>query len=73
MTGNKKVLCKVCYKDMRSDVLTRNMKQHSKINENNPAPHLYVTHNVYNTKSSVSTQRSEEENQIKDEKRWIKA
>ena len=28
MTGNKKVLCKVCYKEMRSDVLTRHMKVH---------------------------------------------
>ena len=28
MTGNKKVLCKVCYREMRSDVLTRHMKQH---------------------------------------------
>ena len=28
MTGNKKVTCKVCYKEMRSDVLTRHMKQH---------------------------------------------
>ena len=28
MTGNKKVLCKVCYKDMRSDVLNRHMKVH---------------------------------------------
>ena len=27
MTGNK-VLCKVCYKEMRSDVLTRHMKVH---------------------------------------------
>ena len=28
MTGNKKVLCKVCYKEMRSDVLTRHMNVH---------------------------------------------
>ena len=28
MTGNKKVLCKVCYKEMRSDILTRHMKVH---------------------------------------------
>ena len=28
MTGNKKVLCKVCYKEMRSDNLTRHMKVH---------------------------------------------
>ena len=29
MTGNKKVSCKVCYKEMRSDHLTRHMKKHS--------------------------------------------
>ena len=28
MTGNKKVLCKVCYKEMRSDNLTRHMIVH---------------------------------------------
>ena len=28
MGKNKKVTCKVCYKEMRSDVLTRHMKQH---------------------------------------------
>ena len=28
MTGNKKVMCKVCYKEMRSDILTRHMKVH---------------------------------------------
>ena len=67
MTGNKKVLCKVCYKEMRSDNLTRHTKQHSNINKNNPAPHISVRHNVYNTKSSVSTQRNEEENESKDE------
>ena len=30
MTGNKKVLCKVCYKEMRSDILTRHMKVHER-------------------------------------------
>ena len=28
MTGNKKITCKVCYKEMRSDHLIRHMKQH---------------------------------------------
>ena len=28
MTGNKKVLCKVCYKEMRSNNLNRHMKLH---------------------------------------------
>ena len=50
---------------MRSDVLTRHMKQHSKRDESNPLTNISVTNNVY--KSTVSTQRSEEENQIKDE------
>ena len=29
MTGNKKIMCKVCCREMRSDVLARHMKQHS--------------------------------------------
>ena len=41
------------------------MKQHSKRNESNPLTNISETNNVY--KSTVSTQRSEEENQIKDE------
>ena len=41
------------------------MKQHSKINESNPLTNISETNNVY--KSTVSTQRSEEENEIKDE------
>ena len=41
------------------------MKQHSKINESNPLINISETNNVY--KSTVSTQRSEEENEIKDE------
>ena len=65
MTGNKKVSCKVCYREMRSDHLTRHMKQHSKRDESNPLTNISVTNNVY--KSTASTQRSEEENQIKDE------
>ena len=50
---------------MRSDVLTRHMKQHSKINESNPLTNISETNNVY--KSTVLTQRSEEEIEIKDE------
>ena len=41
------------------------MKQHSKRNESNPLTNISETNNVY--KSTVSTQRSEEENEIKDE------
>ena len=46
MTGNKKVMCKVCYREMRSDVLTRHMKQHSKRNETNPVTNK--TNRAYN-------------------------
>ena len=67
MTGNKKVLCKVCYREMRSDVLTRHMKQHSKRNESTPVTNISLTSN-YNTTPRVSTIRREEENNIKDEK-----
>ena len=70
MTGNKKVLCKVCYREMRSDNLTRHMKQHSKRNEGNPVTSISVTNN-YNSTSGVSTQRKYEENEIKDEKSEI--
>ena len=41
------------------------MKQHSKRDESNPLTNISVTNNVY--KSTASTHRSEEENQIKDE------
>ena len=43
------------------------MKQHSKRNESNPLTNISETNNVYNTKSTDSTQRSEEESDIKDE------
>ena len=68
MTGNKKVLCKVCYREMRSDHLKRHMKQHSKRNESAPATNILVTNNIYNTTPGVSTIRREEESNIKDEK-----
>ena len=40
MTGNKKVLFKTCYKEMRSDNLARHMKQHFKKNKNNPVTNI---------------------------------
>ena len=43
---NKKILCKTCYKEMRGDNLTRHMKQHSKINENNPVINIPVTNKI---------------------------
>ena len=66
MTGNKKVSCKVCYREMRSDVLARHMKQHSMRNESSPVTNISVTNN-YNTISGVSTERKDEENENKDE------
>ena len=65
MTGNKKVSCKVCYREMRSDVLARHMKQHSMRNESSPVTNISVTNN-YNTISGVSTERKDEENENKD-------
>ena len=59
MTGNKKVSCKVCYREMRSDVLARHMKQHSKRNESNPVTNISVTKN-YTTTSSVLADREDE-------------
>ena len=43
------------------------MKQHSKINENNPVINIPVTNNIYNTEPVAPTQRREEENEIKEE------
>ena len=45
MGRHKKVMCKVCYREMRSDVLDRHMKQHLKKNESNPVTNIYVTNN----------------------------
>ena len=66
MTGNKKVMCNVCYKEMRSDVLTRHMKQHSKKEELNSTTNISVTNN-YNTEPGVCTKRKDEENENNDE------
>ena len=60
MAKNKKVSCKVCYREMRSDNITRHMKQHSKRNESNPVTNISVTNN-YNTTPGVSTERKYEE------------
>ena len=58
-------MCKVCYREMRSDVLARHMKQHSMRNESSPVTNISVTNN-YNTISGVSTERKDEENENKD-------
>ena len=66
MGRHKKVMCKVCYREMRNDVLARHMKQHSMRNESSPVTNISVTNN-YNTISGVSTERKDEENENKDE------
>ena len=59
-------MCKVCYKEMRSDVKTRHMEQHSKREESNFTTNTYKTNNN-NTTSGDSTKRKDEENEMKDE------
>ena len=59
-------MCKVCYKEMRSDVKTRHMEQHSKREESNFTTNTYKT-NKNNTTSDDSTKRKDEENEMKDE------
>ena len=66
MGKHKKIMCKVCYKEMRSDNLTRHLKQHSEKDTINPGTNIYVTNN-YNTTSGVSTDREDEENENNDE------
>ena len=51
---------------MRSDHLTRHLKQHTEKDTNNPRTNIYVTNN-YNTTSGVSTDREDEENENNDE------
>ena len=56
MGRNKKVMCNVCYREMRSDVLKRHMKQHSnkneksKINKEELRKHLIKVGNEYQKK-----------------------
>ena len=59
MGKHKKVMCKVCYKEMRSDHLTRHLKQHSEKDTNNPATNIYGTNN-YNTTSDVLADKEDE-------------
>ena len=66
MGRHKKVMCNVCYKEMRSDVKTRHMEQHSKREESNFTTNTYKT-NKNNTTSDDSTKRKDEENEMKDE------
>ena len=66
MGKHKKVTCEICYKEIRSDVKTRHIEQHSNGEEPNSATNTYKTNN-YNTTPGVSTERKDEENEIKDE------
>ena len=60
MVRNKKVMCSVCYREMRSDNLPRHLKQHEKINEDNPDTITYATNNIYNSTLPIdSTQKIE--------------
>ena len=60
MGKHKQVMCKVCYRVMRSDVLTRHMKQHEKRNESTPFTITYAANNVYNSILPIdSTQKIE--------------
>ena len=68
MVRNKKVMCSVCYREMRSDNLPRHLKQHEKINEDNPDTITYATNNVYNSTLPIdSTQKIEMKSEIYDE------
>ena len=59
MGKHKKIMCMVCYKEMRSDHLTRHLKQHSEKDKNNPATNIYGTNN-YNTTSDVLADKEDE-------------
>ena len=52
---------------MRSDNITRHMKQHSKRNEGNPVTNISLTNN-YNTTPGVSTQIGKEDSEINKQK-----
>ena len=66
MGKNKQVICKVCYKEMRSDVLTRHMKQHEKRNEDNPDTNISLKNNIY-TSTHDSTHIKKVKSEINDE------
>ena len=66
MGKHQQVICKVCYKEMRSDVLTRHMKQHEKRNEDNPVTNISVTNNIY-TSTDDSMNIKKEKSEINDE------
>ena len=63
MVRNKQVVCPVCYREMRSDVLKRHMKQHSKRNESVPATNILVTNNPPTVSTSDLRKRLNEESE----------
>ena len=63
MVRNKQVVCPVCYREMRSDVLKRHMKQHSKRNESVPATNILVTNNPPTVSTSDPRKRLNEESE----------
>ena len=63
MVRNKQVVCPVCYREMRSDVLKRHMKQHSKRNESVPATNILVTNNPSTVSTSDPRKRLNEESE----------
>ena len=72
MTGNKKVSCKVCYREMRSDALARHMKQHSKRKESNPDTSISVTNDYNNTSGGLTGSKNEKnENKDKDLRKYL--
>ena len=63
MVRNKQLVCPVCYREMRSDVLKRHMKQHSKRNESVPATNILVTNNPPTVSTSDLRKRLNEESE----------
>ena len=63
MVRNKQVVCPVCYREMRSDVLKRHMKQHSKRNESVPATNILVTNDPSTVSTSDPRKRLNEESE----------
>ena len=63
MVRNKQVVCPVCYREMRSDVLKRHMKQHSKRNESVSATNILVTNNPSTVSTSDPRKRLNEESE----------
>ena len=63
MVRNKQVVCPVCYREMRSDVLKRHMKQHSKRNESVSATNILVTNNPPTVSTSDLRKRLNEESE----------